>query len=282
MSPNELAIRVMERADLDRAIDWAAAEGWNPGLDDAACFRAADPAGFLVACLGDEPVASISVVRYSDAFGFLGFYIVRPDRRGRGFGYRLWQAGLARLDGCTIGLDGVVAQQGNYARSGFALAHRNIRFGGTSQVEAPRDPRLRSVDGDLIEAVLAYDRPFFPAPREAFLRCWLAPGTRDAIAVMEAGTVRGYGVIRECRSGFKIGPLFAGGEEEASLLFQALAARARGAPVYLDPPEPNEAAVRLARRHGMTPVFETARMYRGPAPDLPLSRIYGISTFELG
>jgi hypothetical protein len=29
--------------------------------------------------LGDEPIASISVVRYSSAFGFLGLYIVRPD-----------------------------------------------------------------------------------------------------------------------------------------------------------------------------------------------------------
>jgi GNAT superfamily N-acetyltransferase len=282
MGPNELTTRVMKRADLDRAIDWAAAEGWNPGLDDAACFRAADPAGFLVACFGGDPVASISVVRYSDAFGFLGFYIVRPDQRGRGFGYRLWQAGLAHLEGCAVGLDGVVAQQENYARSRFVLAHRNIRFGGTAQVQAPRDPRLRVVDPDLIEAVLAYDRPFFPAPREDFLRCWLTPGTRDAIAVVEEGTVRGYGVIRECRNGFKIGPLFADGEEEASLLFQALAARAAGAPVFLDPPEPNDAAVRLAVRHGLAPVFETARMYRGPAPDLPLSRIYGISTFELG
>jgi GNAT superfamily N-acetyltransferase len=282
MSPDELTIRVMERADLDRAIDWAAAEGWNPGLDDAACFRAADPAGFLVACLGGEPVASISVVRYADAFGFLGFYIVRPDQRGRGIGYRLWQAGLAHLDGCTVGLDGVVAQQGNYARSGFVLAHRNLRFGGTPQVEAPRDPRLRVVGPDLVEAVLAYDRHFFPAPREDFLRCWLAPGTRRAVAVMEEGTIRGYGVVRACRNGFKIGPLFADGEEEASLLFQALAAWAVGAPVFLDPPEPNNSAIRLAIRHGLAPVFETARMYRGPAPDLPLSRIYGISTFELG
>ena len=37
-----LAIRPMRRADLDIAIDWAAAEGWNPGLDDAEAFLAAD------------------------------------------------------------------------------------------------------------------------------------------------------------------------------------------------------------------------------------------------
>jgi hypothetical protein len=271
----------MDRADLDRAIEWAAAEGWNPGLEDADCFQAADPTGFLMGCLGEEPIASISVVRYCDAFGFLGLYIVRPDRRGQGFGYRLWQAGLTYLQGCTVGLDGVVAQQENYARSGFVLAHRNVRFGGRVQVDHPRDERLRSVGPELVEAILNYDRPFFAGPRESFLRCWLRPDARIAIAFIE-GTIKGYGVIRACRNGFKIGPLFADDERAAYLLFQGLAAHAEGALVFLDLPEPNQAAARLAAHYGLLPVFETARMYRGLRPDLPLSRIYGISTFELG
>jgi len=280
--PDDLTIRTMTRADLDIAIDWAAAEGWNPGLDDAECFYAADPEGFLMGFVGDGPVAAISVVRYGESFGFLGLYIARPEWRGRGFGYRLWRAGMDHLAGRVVGLDGVVAQQANYARSGFALAHRNVRFGGLPQVDAPGDPRIRPVDAALLKAVLAYDRGFFPAARESFLRCWLKDDARKALALVEDGAVRGYGVIRACRTGFKIGPLFAENEHEADLLFHALAAEAGGAEIFLDPPEPNEAALRLAARHGLTPVFETARMYRGEAPDLPLSRIYGITTFELG
>ena len=35
-----------------------------------------------------------------------------------------------------------------------------------------------------------------------------------------------------------------------------------------------------ARR--IAPVFETARMYRGSVPALPLNRIFGVTTFELG
>jgi GNAT superfamily N-acetyltransferase len=282
MNEGELTIRVMDREDLDRAIEWAAMEGWNPGLNDAGCFKAADPSGFLTACLDHEPIASISVVRYSEAFGFLGLYIVRPDRRGQGFGYRLWQAGMASLAGCTIGLDGVVAQQQNYARSGFVLAHRNVRFGGTPRIETPRDEHLQPIRPGMIDAVLTYDRPFFAAPRESFLRCWLHPDARTGLALVEDGTIKGYGVIRECRTGFKIGPLFADGEREATVLFRALAARAEGAPVFLDLPEINEAAMRLATGHGLSPVFETARMYRGPRPDIALSRTYGVTTFELG
>ena len=44
----------------------------------------------------------------------------------------------------------------------------------------------------------------------------------------------------------------------------------------------NHRAIALAKRWGLTPVFETARMYRGPPPELPLDRIFGIATFELG
>ncbi len=281
-APDGLTIRVMTRHDLDRAIDWAAGEGWNPGLKDAGCFRAADPTGFLVGDLRNEPVAAISAIRYGDTFGFLGLYIVRSDLRGRGLGVPLWQAGMAYLEDRVVGLDGVVAQQANYTRSGFVLAHRNVRFGGMPQVEAPRDERLRIVGPGLIEAVLAYDRPFFPAPREAFLRCWLTPDTRTAIAFVEDGTIKGYGVIRACRNGHKIGPLFAHGRREAEALFQALAARAAGQPVFLDLPEANRAAIGLAADHGLSPVFETARMYRGTRPDLPLAQTYGIGTFELG
>jgi hypothetical protein len=174
-----LQIRPMSQADLAIAIGWAADEGWNPGLGDAGPFRAEDPEGFLMGWLGDQPVASISVVRYGAGFGFLGFYIVVPRHRGRGHGLALWRAGMARLEGRVVGLDGVVGQQANYARSGYVLAHRNIRFGGEVAVDAPRDPRLRA-PGDL-EAIIGFDRMFFPAPRDRFLRAWLtAPARRSA------------------------------------------------------------------------------------------------------
>src|SRR5436190_14760440 len=39
MNPARATIRPMIRPEIDLAVDWAAAEGWNPGLADAACFR---------------------------------------------------------------------------------------------------------------------------------------------------------------------------------------------------------------------------------------------------
>lgn len=279
---NDLVIRAMSPADLDVAVEWAAREGWNPGLRDAPAFRAADPDGFLMGFVAGTPVTCISAIRYGSDFGFLGFYIAVPEARGQGFGWATWQAAMARLEGRTIGLDGVVAQQGNYTKSGFVLAHRNVRYGGRPGVSAVGDPRLVEITGDLIPAIISYDRAVFPAPRTGFLRAWLTPGERRSFAFVEGGEVKGYGTVRASREGHKIGPLFADSPAVADALFRVLAAEAGTGQVFLDPPEPNAAAVALAARYGMAPVFETARMYRGPAPDLPLARIYGITSFELG
>jgi ribosomal protein S18 acetylase RimI-like enzyme len=262
-------------------LDWAAREGWNPGLADAEPFLAADPEGFLIGRIGGEPVGCISVVRYPGDFGFLGFYIVAPVHRGRGHGLALWRAGLAHLEGCNVGLDGVVAQQENYRRSGFAYAHRNIRFGGRVEARPLDDPRVVPLDRLPRAELLAFDRSCFPADRRAFLERWI-DRPRVALGYLERGRLLGYGVIRACRQGFKIGPLLADRPDAAEALFLALAAEAAGEPVFLDPPEPNREAVALARRHGLEPAFETARMYTRGDPGLPLSRIWGITTFELG
>jgi hypothetical protein len=264
-------------------IDWAAEEGWNPGLGDADPFWAADPQGYLMVFEGDAPIASISVVRYTDRLGFLGFYIVRADRRGRGIGLGLWAEGMAYLAGGTVALDGVVPQQPNYRRSGFALAHRNVRHTGSIVAERPADPRIVPAGTLALEDVAAFDAVRFGARRDGFLSAWLDGGSgRRGWAFVEDGTLLGYGVVRPCRVGFKIGPLFADRADVAEALFLALAAETGGAPVILDLPLDNREALALAGRHGLEPGFETGRMYHGPAPVLPLDRIYGITTFELG
>ena len=147
-SADGFAIRAMTRAELDIPLQWAADEGWNPGVDDADPFYAADPSGFLMAFLDGEPIGSISVVKYGDTFGFLGLYIVKAAVRRLGYGQRLWDAGMRSLGGRAVGLDGVVAQQANYARSGFVLAHRNIRFGaGTGRGQVTGTTHVSSIDG---------------------------------------------------------------------------------------------------------------------------------------
>lgn len=220
------------------------------------------------------------MVNYDDRFAFLGFYIVQLDLRGRGFGLRTWRAAIAHAGARTIGLDGVVTQQENYRKSGFALAHRNIRFGGVPSLPAPapdvvdlKDIPLRTIEAD--------DATVFPAPRPSFLRAWRGAPGHLGRALPRDGRLAAWGVIRPCRQGHKIGPLIADDRATAEAVFSSLCAAAPG-DVFLDVIEPNRDAVALATAHGLVPIFETARMYTGPIRPVAQSRIFGITTFELG
>ena len=280
---SDFIIRPMTRAELDLGIDWAAGEGWNPGLHDGDSFFAADPGGFLVGRLDDEPIGMISAVKYGNGFGFIGFYIVRPAWRGRGHGLALWHAAVQVLRGRLVGLDGVVAQQDNYRRSGFVLAYNNVRYEGVPGRAGAADPAIMPLAQVPMHQLLRYDAAFFPDERASFLRCWIAQRGSTALGAMQEGRLAGYGVIRPCRTGFKLGPLFADEPQLADRLLRALVAQTPpGSSVQLDIPSPNAAALELVAAHGMAPVFETARMYTGAAPRLALDRLYGVTSFELG
>jgi len=282
-------MRTATRAEVDLIVDWAAAEGWNPGLHDAAAFHAADPTGFMLGLLDGEPIGSISVVRFGPDYGFLGFYIVKPEHRGHGYGLRLWNEGLKYLEGRDVGLDGVPAQEANYARWCFRLADRNTRYEGIAarrEVAEQGGFTIAPLADWPLEAVLAYDDALSPAPRHDFLRAWLSQPGLVALGIGSPGRLSGYTVVRPCRVGYKFGPLFADSPALADTLFRAAGNQLpEGTPVYLDAPGRNGAAVALAEGYGMNPVFATARMYRlvtRPSIEPPLERWFGVTTFELG
>ena len=283
MPSSPYQIRPMNRNEITLAIDWAAAEGWNPSDHDADAFYLAAPNGFLVGLVDEKPIACISAVKYSPQFGFIGFYIVHPDYRGQGYGIQIWKAALEQLAGCNVGLDGVVAQQENYRQSGFTLAYRNIRYEGIQQQAPSSAISIHDVSALPFELIDQYDQSLFPAPRPSFLKAWLTHPQSHAIAHVENNKMAGYGVIRKCRSGYKVGPLFANTNDIANTLLSTLVSKIpAGETYYLDVPETNEAAVSLAQNRNMSVVFETARMYTEEAPSIDVGRVYGVTSFELG
>lgn len=280
MSPD--SIRALDAGEVERLVDWAAAEGWNPGLNDAAAFRATDRQGFIGAFVDGEMVAGISAVAYGAAYGFIGLYITRPDMRGKGYGKCVWQAGMARLAGRTIGLDGVDAQFENYRSKGFVPAYRTIRFGGRLRAPQPRllDVRTSSADGGLLPGVAAFDRHGFPEERDGFLEHWLSPPHILRCATSAGGRVSGYGVMRQCRTGWKIGGLLADDDATAAALVGALASDVEDE-IYIDVPAERQDFIGFLTECGFSPGFETTRMYAGGT--IPLSpRLFGVTSLELG
>lgn len=283
---HEPVIRGMTRAELDTLVEWAADEGWNPGKNDAEIFWNTDPEGFVAAELAGELIGGGSIVSYGGRFGFMGFFIVRPDHRSRGIGRQLWfhrrDLLISRLQAPpVIGMDGVFDMQDFYSRGGFVFCNRDLRFEGVGAATTPADI-LVDLSAVSFAEISQYDAAHFPAPRERFLKAWIAQPNSRALGAVRNGVLRGYGVIRPCRLGFKIGPLFAADSDAADALFRGLGDLAPGEPIFLDVPENNPLAMALARRHNLREVFGCARMYYGPQPILPYREIFGVTTFELG
>lgn len=280
---SDYKMSVMSQDELNIAIQWAKQEGWNPGLQDATAFYAADPTGFLIGTLGSTPIATISAVKYGSSFGFIGLYIVKEEFRGQGYGLKLWQEAMQSLKGRNIGLDGVVAQQENYKKSGFNLAHRNIRFAGRSTQSPAPAAHIRSIKEVEFSHLEEYDHPFFPERRSAFLKHWVNQEHTHTLVILDGAKIVGYGCIRACVQGFKIGPLNAEHPDLALELFTALTHNLpEGSDIFLDIPEVNIQALDMAKKLGMSPSFETARMYTSAVPPMPLHKIFGITSFELG
>lgn len=290
-----------DRAALDTALGWAAGEGWRPGRHDATAFAVVDPAGLMSTRVDDRVVSTLTAVRYSDDFGFVGLFITDPAERGRGHGQAVWAAGTEHLAGVTsVGLDGVVERESLYAALGYRRAHLSRRWAMPAEAPSPRDGSVadaadpdaatpgRTVDArDLGASALAeYEvrARAFPVRREAFVAAWLELPESHARAVVAAdGTVRGYGVVRRCSAGAKIAPLFADDPvTAASLLDTLLDLGSPWGEVSIDVPDPNEAGLALVQARGMRPEFACVRMYAGTAPGLDLRRVFGLTSFELG
>lgn len=272
-----MIIRQASLREIDLVLDWAAAEGWNPGLADAAAFQASDPEGFLVAEVAGEAVAAISLVAHSDLLAFLGLYLCRPEWRGKGIGFALWQHALAHAGSRAIGLDGVAAQQANYAKSGFVRTGATTRYEGALRALPHGEARLAGAQD--LAGLLALDARACGYKRERFVRAWTTP-VEGRVTIM---TANGFATARRCRSGAKIGPVVCAHAHEALRLARgALAALGEEVGhVAIDLPEASAEFAHFLVAEGLAAGFRTARMWRGAAPEASAWQ-HAIATMELG
>lgn len=288
---SELVLRNMTRSEVDELVEWAALEGWNPGLHDAGAFWETDPEAFIAGELNGELIAGGAITAFGEGFGFMGLFIVRPEYRGKGYGNTLWLARRDRLkarlkSGAAIGMDGVFDMEPYYAKGGFVRSHRHLRYVGelTPMVTRTNEQGLEILPVQQVpfEQLLEYDLRCFPVARQRFLRAWLAIPESLSLAALRNGRLCGYGVIRRSRTGCRIGPLFADDLGMARAVLNELSTFGVGQLIHLDVPENNPEAVALVQALEMEEVFGCARMYLGPFPEMDYERVFGVTTLELG
>lgn len=276
-----LTIAPMTVPDLDMVLDWAAAEGWNPGLADADAFHTSDPNGFFLASLDSTPVAAISVVNHDPSRAFLGLYLCRPEWRGHGIGFRLWTKALRHAGTRSVGLDGVPAQEANYRKSGFVRVGASLRHEG--RWPAMPAPSVRATTATDLQVLSALDAAANGVVRPGFLTRWVtrADHQRGTRVLETDGMIKGFATWRACRDGTKIGPIIAETTAAALTLIGDIAALRPDGPLIVDLPEANTALRSELQGAGFTVPFATARMYRCSVPQTGPG-LQAIATMELG
>lgn len=279
---SKFTIRRMKESEVQIAVDWAQEEGWNPGLHDAHCFYQADPKGFFIGLLDNEPIAVGSAVVYSSDFAFCGLYIVKKEYRGQGYGLKLTEERLKYTGDRITGIDGVLENVSKYERLGYKSIYKQIRYEWTGSSTAANSPFIVDIRTLPFHQVSAFDQKQFLAPRIHFLRSWIEQKQAFALAYVDKQHIQGYGVIRKCALGYKVGPLFAESPKIARALLEALRAKVSEGPIFLDTPEANSHSQELVKEYNMSPKFEVMRMYRNGIPKLPINTTYAVTSFELG
>jgi hypothetical protein len=281
-----LDFRPLDFVEFQELVRWAAAEGWDPGINDADIFFKSFPEAFYGYFQQGKLIGGGSLVSYKGEFGFMGFFIVHSDFRGNGIGHSLW---FKRRDtllnllnpGASIGMDGVVAMQEFYSNGGFVTSFRDerrVRLGA----HFPIHTSIRK-GSESMNDLLVFDRKCFGYDRSEFMKMWISnPSAICFRFINEQEELNGFAVLRQTSEGWKVGPLFADKYSTAEALYLACLNEVPEEKVFLDIPCCNEDAVRLAEVYHTEYVFECARMYYGTPPDLPMNSVFGITTFELG
>lgn len=269
----EKVIRNMKRAELDSFVTpLTKKEGWNIRSGDLHALYEQDPHAFWILEVDGVPMASLSAVSYERKLAFLGLYLVHPDHRRKGYGKRLWDAVVPRIDP-PIGLNSVFAQVSNYEKEGFSTYKRVIRtavnirtsFEQPDLREEISSAKISSIqDARSLARVLEYDSCVFPYDRKIFLGTLInMPGTITLMAEKD-GKIVGYGVMRECvETGYKIAPLYANDTLTQLALLKAFKSFAPPkVDIYINAPEEKVPSIKGSRSH----LFSTALMFKGTPP----------------
>jgi len=187
----------------------------------------------------------ISAVAY-DNYAHVGFYIVKNEVRGKGFGLSLFQHAVKYAEGKVqvLGLDGVEHQKKNYEKSEFKPFDTIGRY--TRKAQGTRDNELLDIRDLPLDEIAIYDEKIFGSSRRGYIEAILKQKTHG-FAIKKDGQIKGYGILKKAHSGYKIAPLVAENQEFAQQILNGLQSLVEGEDVNLDIFGSNQEAVSLVQ-----------------------------------
>ncbi|OHS97560.1 gCN5-related N-acetyltransferase [Tritrichomonas foetus] len=219
MVKGEYEIFTCTKEEVKIVTDMAVAEGWTESYDAIDAIYNLDPEGYFVGKIDGKIVSSISAVRYPGNYGFIGFYIVLEEYRGKGYGIKIFKHAMEHLKGCLVCLDAVAQEVETYKRGGFVSSEGTDRYVGTSKI-LPVDSHIHAYDENShFEEVAAYDEGCLPSQRKDFLREWLKiPHAKSVVYLDDNNRLQGYGSIHRTCHGWEIAPCYSENKEIAKCI----------------------------------------------------------------
>ncbi|TLY46480.1 MAG: GNAT family N-acetyltransferase [Gammaproteobacteria bacterium] len=294
-SKAHLSFRFMEEKDLEMVMNWCKEEKWNVGMYDAAAYYALDSKGHFLFLLDKKPIGAISMVKYSHNLFAIGAFIVKKEYRNKGFGSQIWHYAIEILkknNNATSCLYSVPAQISRYAASGFQSDFHIQRWKKsfikqpTSKMEESTT-NLKQLNSIPIESIIEYDQSIFSVSRKKLLAKFIQNENIVGFASTDdSGQITGFGLIRPCINGYRIGPLYADHIGNAQKLFQTLLNNVNST-VFIDAPSHNPHIEQFASYFNLERVSkeDTAAMFRREVPDSLRTnnhKNYAICSLEVG
>lgn len=271
---------------------WTSKELWNTVPSDMNAGFAQDDGGFFLGVLDGAIIASVSAIKYGKDRGFIGCYICLPEHRGKGFGLRVFKAGMDHLKDRAICLDGVMAQVKNYEKSGFHST-RTVARHRVAAWEVPissTNPLVEFLDiktcptADLV----AYDASITKLDRTpAFFESFFQREDGFGLVARSNREIVGIMYTRKAEDGFRVGPWFADSKQVAQYLFEATLTKwahlLKDQHIHVDVSAENKDAMGLMVSWRGHSYFTMSHMWTsGPEVVEDLSKLYGSFSVELG
>lgn len=280
----------MQATDFKVINQWCIDEGWNIGLYDSDAYYKIDPLGHFIA-KDSERVASLSLIKHSPTFFTLGPFIVHKSCRGQGIGEALWNVAMTRMNQehpeALIVLYSVSGQVERYKKAGFVPVCTIQRWYIHSNPSTPlTHSRCTVLTKKLIPALNQYNQRHYFINQALFFELLQKPET-NGLVFMDDNVIKGFGLIRRCVRGFRIGSLVADTPEIAQSLIAELLVFAQRETIFIDVPDSNPHGISCMNAfHAVrTPQEDTITMIKGTGYSNYLNqrkRQYGLFSLEIG
>ena len=263
--------------DIPDGLRLCRLNGWNQVEDDWRSFLDSPHGGGWVAETGGPVLGTVTFLRYSTGFAWLGMMLVDPAHRRLGVGRQLMEAALGSLAGeSCVRLDASPAGEPLYRRFGFVPEYGLERLGlvvttGPIPPRGGNGPTVRPMEAHELAEVLAWDHEVFGADRGALLASFHRRAPELAWTAREGGRLAGYTFGRPGHLYYQLGPVAAVSEEIAEHLVAGCLSGQSGRRIVVDVPAGARRWMEWLRAAGFRTERPFLRMRRGenPSPGAP-------------